>query len=71
MAKGCAQRPGHDYTETFSPVVRMDTLCAILAPIPEKQLKLLQRDIKGAYLHGTLQETIYMCQPEGCEDKMS
>ena len=47
----------------------MDTLHAILALVPEKQLKLQQMDIKGAYLNGTLQETIYMCQPEGCEDE--
>ena len=68
MAKGCAQRPGFDYTETFSPVVRMDTFRAILALIPKKGLKLHQMDVKGAYLNGTLQETIYMQQPEGCED---
>src|SRR5277367_395470 len=46
----------------------MDTLRAILALVPEKELKLHQMDIKGAYLNGILQETIYMKQPEGCED---
>jgi hypothetical protein len=70
VAKGYAQRPGFDYRETFSPVVRMDTLRAILALIPEKDLKLHQMDVKGAYLNSTLQETIYMQQPEGCEDGM-
>ena len=54
--------------ETFSPVVRMDTLCAILALVPMQDLKLQQMDVKGAYLNGTLHETIYMQQPEGCED---
>ena len=38
MAKGCMQRPGYDYMETFSPVVRMDTLCAILALVPMQDL---------------------------------
>ena len=60
VVKGCAQHPGHDYMETFLPVVRMDTLHAILALIAEKGLKMQQMDIKGAYLNGTLQETIYM-----------
>ena len=54
--------------ETFSPVVRMDTLRAILALVAEEGLKMQQMDVKGAYLNGTLQETIYMRQPEGCED---
>ena len=48
MAKGCAQHPGYNYMETFSPVVRMDTLCAILALVPMQDLKLQQMDIKGA-----------------------
>jgi Reverse transcriptase (RNA-dependent DNA polymerase) len=68
VAKGCAQHPGQDYMETFLPVVRMDTLHAILALVLMKELKMQQMDVKGAYLNGTLQETIYMWQPEGCED---
>jgi Reverse transcriptase (RNA-dependent DNA polymerase) len=54
--------------ETFSPVVQMDMLCAILALVIEKGLKIQQMDIKGTYLNGTLKETIYMQQPEGCGD---
>jgi hypothetical protein len=68
VAKGCAQRPGHDYVETFSPVVRMETIRAILALIPIEKLKIQQMDIKGAYLNGILQEKVYMRQPEGFED---
>jgi Reverse transcriptase (RNA-dependent DNA polymerase) len=67
VVKECVQHPGFDYMETFSPVVRMDMLCTILALIHIKGLKMQQMDVKGAYLNGTLQETIYMHQPEGCE----
>jgi Reverse transcriptase (RNA-dependent DNA polymerase) len=70
VAKGCAQWPGCDYMETFSPVVQIDTWYAILVLIPIMGLKVHQMDIKGMYLTGTLQETIYMWQPEGCEDGM-
>ena len=60
MAKGCMPHPGYDYMETFSPVVQMDTLCAILALVPMQDLKLQQMNIEGTYLNGTLHETIYM-----------
>ena len=60
VAKGCVQHPGFDYTDTFLPVVRMDMLHAILALVPIKGLKMQQMDVKGTYLNGTLQETIYM-----------
>ena len=68
VAKGCAQRPGHDYVETFSPVVRMETIWAILALVPSEKLIVQQMDVKGAYLNGILQEKVYMQQPEGFED---
>jgi hypothetical protein len=67
VVKGCAQHPGQ-YMETYSPVVRMDLLRVILALVPAMNLIVQQMDIKGAYLNGILQETIYMRQPEGCED---
>ena len=68
VAKGCAQRPGHDYVETHSPVVRLETLRAILSLIPKEKLIVRQMDVKGAYLNGTLKERVYMRQPEGYED---
>jgi hypothetical protein len=69
VAKGCTQFPGYDYMETYSPVVRMDTLRAILALVPLKKLRLQQMDVKGAYLNGILKEIIFMQQAEGCEDR--
>jgi len=68
VAKGCSQRPGRDYEETHSPVVRLETLRALLAIAPGNKLFIQQMDVKGAYLNGTLKETVYMRQPEGFED---
>ena len=68
VVKGCAQRPGYDYVETFSPVVRMDTIQAILTLVLIKGLKIQQMDVKRAYLNGILKEKVYMRQPEGYED---
>jgi hypothetical protein len=69
VVKGCAQRPGYDYTETFSPVVRMETIRAILALAVRKSLNIQQMDVKGAYLNGILKEEVFMKQPEGYEDR--
>ena len=68
VVKGCGQRPGFDYLETHSPVIRMESIRAILAIATEKHLLIRQMDVKGAYLNGTLKETIYMKQPDGFAD---
>ena len=69
VAKGCVQQPGFDYNETYSPVVQLETIRAILALVPIYNLKINQMDIKGAYLNGYLSEQVYMKQPEEYEDK--
>jgi hypothetical protein len=68
VVKGCGQRPGFDFVETYSPVVRLESIRAILAIAVTKRLKIQQMDVKGAYLNGVLKETLYMHQPEGFED---
>lgn len=64
VAKGCAQRFGLDYNETFSPVLRHSSLRLILALAAEYNLHIHQMDVASAYLNGTINEDIYMVQPE-------
>jgi hypothetical protein len=68
VVKGCAQRPGFDYTDTFAPVVRLETIRAILSLVPSKKLRIHQMDVKGAYLNGVLKEKVYMRQPDSFGD---
>ncbi|UYV74917.1 hypothetical protein LAZ67_12001798 [Cordylochernes scorpioides] len=65
VAKGFAQKKGIDYEETFSPVARHDTKRTLLAIAANEDLKLVQFDIKTAFLYEDLQDQIYIKQPEG------
>ena len=51
--------------EIFSPVVKMSTIRLVLGMVAAENLHLEQLDVKTAFLHGDLEEDIYMIQPEG------
>lgn len=69
VAKGFAQRKGSDYDETFSPVVRGESVRMILALAAQENLHMHQMDVETAFLHGELQEEVYMQQPDGHESE--
>ena len=68
VAQGFSQGYIYDYSDTFSPVVRLDSFRLVIAIAAYHRFPLGQMDIKGAYLNGKLSEEIYMKQPAGCDD---
>ena len=65
VALGNKQEYGVDYEETFAPIAKMTMVRTILAIAASQSWRLHQMDVKNAFLHGDLQEEIYMKLPSG------
>lgn len=70
VAKGYSQVEGVDFEETYSPVLKPTTLRLVIALATSMGWTLRQLDIKNAFLHGTLKETVHMKQPPCFENLM-
>lgn len=68
VAKGYEQEEGVDFVETYSLVVRTATVRTVLHTAVTQKWDIKQLDVKNAFLHGDLKETVYMVQPPGFED---
>ena len=68
MARGYLQQYGLDYDETFSPVVKPATIRLLIALVVQHGWQLKQLDVSNAFLHGLLNEEVFMAQPQGYVD---
>jgi hypothetical protein len=59
VLQGFTQRPGVDFTETFSPVVKPAMVRTVLSLALSRRWPIHQLDVKNKFLHGTLTETVY------------
>nr|GEV83416.1 hypothetical protein [Tanacetum cinerariifolium] len=68
VVRGYRQEEGIDFKESFTPVARMEAIRIFFAYVAYKSFSVFQMDVKTAFLHGSLKEDVYVCQPEGFID---
>ena len=64
VVKGFQQKEGVDYTQIFSPIVKMSTIRLVLGMVAVEKLHFEQLDVKTTFLHGDLEEDLYIIQSE-------
>ncbi|GAA0160001.1 transmembrane signal receptor [Lithospermum erythrorhizon] len=69
VAKRYTQTYGIDFSETFAPIAKMNTIRILLSLAANLDWELHQLDIKNAFLNDDLEEEVYMIQPPGFENK--
>nr|GEU68415.1 reverse transcriptase domain-containing protein [Tanacetum cinerariifolium] len=62
------QEEGIDYKEVFAPVARIEAIRLFLPYASFMGFMVYQMDVKSAFLYGTIEEEVYVCQPPGFED---
>jgi hypothetical protein len=68
VAKGYSQVEGLDFSETYAPVARLESICILLAYATYHGFKLYQMEVKSAFLNGPIKEEVYVEQPPSFED---
>lgn len=69
VAQGYGQIPGTDYNETYSSVVRKESIRLMIAVLVEKGWQQEHWDVATAYLHSPLQDQVFMEQPKFFEEE--
>ncbi|GKA49001.1 putative ribonuclease H-like domain-containing protein, partial [Tanacetum coccineum] len=68
VAQGYTQEDGIDYDKVFAPVARIEAIRLFLVYASFMGFIIYQMDMKSAFLYGTIEEEVYVCQPPGFED---
>nr|GEW80095.1 hypothetical protein [Tanacetum cinerariifolium] len=68
VVRGYHQEEGIDFKESFALIARIEAIRIFLAYVAHKSFVVFQMDVKTAFLHGSLKEDVYVCQPEGFID---
>nr|KAJ0227737.1 hypothetical protein LSAT_V11C100025710 [Lactuca sativa] len=69
VAQGFTQIESIDYGETFAPVARIEAIRLFLAYASYMNFIVYQMDVKTPFLHGVLEEEVFLNQPPGFVDK--
>ncbi|GJY47841.1 putative ribonuclease H-like domain-containing protein [Tanacetum coccineum] len=68
VTQGYTQEEGINYDEVFAPVAKIEAIRLFLAYASFMGFIVYHMDVKSAFLYGTIEEEVYMCQPPGFED---